>query len=71
MISQVKVRKANKRDNIFLCTAHNFGVKGGYFCGKKVIKPKDRIFWLKNQLSQKHISIYVGEIAKEKKAMGM
>ena len=70
MISQVKVRKANKRDNIFLSRVHNFGVKGGYFCGKQVIKPKDRIFWLKNQLSQKHISIYVGEIAKEKKAMG-
>ena len=70
MISQVKVRKANKRDNIFLSRVHNFGVKGGYFCGKQVIKPKDRIFWLKNQLSQKHISIYVGAIAKEKKAMG-
>ena len=71
MISQVKVRKANKRDNIFLSRVHNFGVKGGYFCGKQVIKPKDRIFWLKNQLSQKHISIYVGEIAKEKKQWGM
>ena len=70
MISQVKVRKANIRDNIFLSRVHNFGVKRGYFCGKQVIKPKDRIFWLKNQLSQKHISIYVSEIAKEKKAIG-
>jgi len=70
VISQIKVRKANIRDNIFLSRVHNFGVKRGYFCGKQVIKPKDRIFWLKNQLSQKYISIYVSEIAKEKKSIG-
>ncbi len=67
MISQVQSKKSKSKGIIFfLSRVHNFGVKGGYYCGKQVIKPKDRIFWLKNQLSQKYISIYVSEIAKEK-----
>ena len=41
---------------------YNFGVKRGYFCGKQVIKPKDRIFWLKNQLSQKYINKIVDNV---------
>lgn len=58
-MSELKLKRAQKKDCLFIFNAFNLGVKAGVFKTKKVISYKEHKAWFLNVLKNKEIILFL------------